>query len=129
MLVGLNIYNLYSECYHPERHLVDETDTNTTVISVTDLWLWNSLRKKRVVSMLKRHGNVKVIIPCVNTTALTTYMNDVRVRRALHIPDDLPVWEVCRSVGAPDFLSKLFLTVCYPFNTVEGVPIKSTVEA
>jgi cathepsin A (carboxypeptidase C) len=35
------------------------------------------------------------IIPCINTTAETNYLNRPDVRKALHIPDVVPRWEVC----------------------------------
>ena len=82
MLNGLNIYNLYSECYHPEHQLVEDANGNATIINVTDLWLWKSIQKNRVMNTLANNKHVKLTPPCVNATALTTYMNNMQVRQA-----------------------------------------------
>uniref|UniRef100_A0A915M7F6 Carboxypeptidase n=1 Tax=Meloidogyne javanica TaxID=6303 RepID=A0A915M7F6_MELJA len=39
------------------------------------------------------HGSPSV--PCLNDTALTTYMNLPEVRKAIHIPDNLGHWDIC----------------------------------
>ena len=36
--------------------------------------------------------------PCIDATGATVYMNRKDVRKALHIPDDLPEWAICRLV-------------------------------
>nr|KAF6329790.1 cathepsin A [Myotis myotis] len=33
--------------------------------------------------------------PCTNTTAASTYLNNPFVRKALHIPEQLPGWDMC----------------------------------
>ncbi|KAF6087729.1 cathepsin A [Phyllostomus discolor] len=33
--------------------------------------------------------------PCTNTTAASTYLNNPLVRKALHIPEQLPSWDMC----------------------------------
>ena len=37
-------------------------------------------------------------IPCINSTADTTYLNRADVRDALHIPEGVQNWTVCRCV-------------------------------
>lgn len=34
--------------------------------------------------------------PCTNTTATSTYLNNPLVRKALHIPEQLPSWAMCK---------------------------------
>lgn len=34
--------------------------------------------------------------PCTNTTAASTYLNNPYVRKALHIPEQLPHWDMCK---------------------------------
>jgi hypothetical protein len=36
------------------------------------------------------------VVSCVNDTKTTLYMNMPEVRKALHIPDHLPDWQICR---------------------------------
>ena len=53
--------------------------------------------------MLLRSGEkVHLDPPCTNTTAASNYLNDPQVRKALHIPEQLPRWDMCKwvSVGA-----------------------------
>ncbi|XP_038067409.1 lysosomal protective protein-like [Patiria miniata] len=38
------------------------------------------------------------VIPCINTTAETNYLNRPDVRMALHIPDVVPKWTVCSQI-------------------------------
>ncbi|XP_022083966.1 lysosomal protective protein-like [Acanthaster planci] len=40
---------------------------------------------------------LKADLTCINTTAVTKYLNDRDVRSALHIGDDFPTWEVCNA--------------------------------
>jgi cathepsin A (carboxypeptidase C) len=35
-------------------------------------------------------------VPCLNDTDVNAYMNNKDVRKALHIPDNLPEWDICR---------------------------------
>ena len=39
--------------------------------------------------------NVTLVPPCINADGATTYLNTAAVRKALHIPDDLPKWTIC----------------------------------
>lgn len=36
--------------------------------------------------------------PCINSTAQINWLNRGDVRKALHIPDTLPSWDICRWV-------------------------------
>lgn len=35
-------------------------------------------------------------VPCLNDTDMKTYMNNPEVRKALHIPENLGSWDICR---------------------------------
>ena len=48
---------------------------------------------QKIDSMSKE--NVTVVPPCINADGATTYLNTVAVRKALHIPNDLPKWTIC----------------------------------
>ena len=58
--------------------------------------------------MLLRSGEkVRLDPPCTNATAPSNYLNDPQVRKALHIPEQLPRWDLCKwvSMGARDLRS------------------------
>ncbi|XP_007533123.1 lysosomal protective protein [Erinaceus europaeus] len=92
---GLNIYNLYAPCAGGvPGYLRYEKDT----IVVQDMGnLFTSLPLKRTLhQVLLRSGeNVRLDPPCTNTTAPSTYLNNPYVRKALHIPEQLPRWDMC----------------------------------
>uniref|UniRef100_A0A8C3WGF3 Carboxypeptidase n=1 Tax=Catagonus wagneri TaxID=51154 RepID=A0A8C3WGF3_9CETA len=92
---GLNIYNLYAPCAGGvPSHLKYEKDT----IVVPDLGnIFTRLPLKRVwhQTLLRSGGRVNLDPPCTNTTAASTYLNNPYVRKALHIPEQLPRWDMC----------------------------------
>uniref|UniRef100_A0A8B9Y3K4 Carboxypeptidase n=1 Tax=Bos mutus grunniens TaxID=30521 RepID=A0A8B9Y3K4_BOSMU len=119
---GLNIYNLYAPCaggaqprkVGPARHPVcqpqpylgaqapisphctcrHEKDT----VVVQDLGnIFTRLPLKRVwhQTLLRSGEKVHLDPPCTNTTAASNYLNDPHVRKALHIPEQLPRWDLC----------------------------------
>lgn len=48
-------------------------------------------------ALLLRSGDkVRLDPPCTNTTAPSTYLNNPYVRKALHIPEKLPRWDMCK---------------------------------
>uniref|UniRef100_A0A8C4N9I5 Carboxypeptidase n=1 Tax=Equus asinus asinus TaxID=83772 RepID=A0A8C4N9I5_EQUAS len=69
---GLNIYNLYAPC-------AGGVPSSFCALQV----------------LLRSEGKVRMDPPCTNTTATSTYLNNPYVRKALHIPDQLPQWDVC----------------------------------
>ncbi|XP_030067878.1 lysosomal protective protein [Microcaecilia unicolor] len=95
----LNIYNLYGLC---------EDETREEIRYMRKLTATNRLKKysfkipeqngrtapNRLRAANFQNPNYKGV-PCLNSTATTTFLNNPRVRKALHIPEDLPQWEVC----------------------------------
>lgn len=66
--------------------------------------------------------------PCTNTTAASTYLNNPLVRKALHIPEQLPRWDVCKwvsvtacSLGGGGLLSPGILWLGFLSGDTEGV--------
>ncbi|KAM3719058.1 Serine carboxypeptidase ctsa-1.1 [Dirofilaria immitis] len=58
------------------------------------------MKQKSLESVLTFLRNIKPLagdVPCLNDSALIQYMNSAEVRRALHIPQNLPKWDVCNS--------------------------------
>lgn len=41
--------------------------------------------------------SLAAVPPCINSTAQMNWLNRGDVRKALHIPDILPPWDICRS--------------------------------
>ena len=48
---------------------------------------------QKIASLSKE--NVTAVPPCINADGPTTYLNTKAVRKALHIPDNLPQWTIC----------------------------------
>ncbi|XP_019492558.1 PREDICTED: lysosomal protective protein [Hipposideros armiger] len=92
---GLNIYNLYAPCAGGvPGHLRFEKDT----VMVQDLGnIFTRLPVKRMwhQKLLRSGVTVHLDPPCTNTTAPSTYLNNAFVRKALHIPEQLPRWDMC----------------------------------
>lgn len=47
-------------------------------------------------ALLRSGVRVHMDPPCTNTTAPSTYLNNPFVRKALHIPEQLPHWDLCK---------------------------------
>ncbi|XP_033105155.1 lysosomal protective protein-like [Anneissia japonica] len=84
--IGLNTYNLNADCVDSSS-MKKYTGRNKYskkkyAMDITKLW------------DLSESGNE---LPCVNTSAITKYLNDPYVRQALHIESTVPAWTVCNS--------------------------------
>lgn len=47
-------------------------------------------------ALLRSGDRLRMDPPCTNTTAASTYLNNPYVRKALHIPEQLPRWDMCK---------------------------------
>lgn len=47
-------------------------------------------------ALLRSGDRLRMDPPCTNTTATSTYLNNPYVRKALHIPEQLPRWDMCK---------------------------------
>ncbi|XP_071958992.1 lysosomal protective protein-like [Antedon mediterranea] len=88
--VGLNIYNLNSDCVESKKYPSRDKYSKHG----EDLFSRKSLSKG---------DNV---LPCINTTAITTYLNNPYVRQALHINSGVPAWTVCNDNIADSYVMK-----------------------
>ncbi|KAF4023706.1 hypothetical protein G4228_015336 [Cervus hanglu yarkandensis] len=108
---GLNIYNLYAPCAGGVPSQVRyEQDT----VMVQDLGnIFTRLPLKRVWhQMLLRSGEkVRLDPPCTNATAPSNYLNDPQVRKALHIPEQLPRWDLCNFLVNIQY-QRLYQSMC-----------------
>uniref|UniRef100_A0ABM5G4S0 Carboxypeptidase n=1 Tax=Pogona vitticeps TaxID=103695 RepID=A0ABM5G4S0_9SAUR len=95
---GLNIYNLYAPCaggvpgsyrYHDGVLVTQDLGNNFLRQPFRFTWRQNLLR------LQAGKQRVRLDPPCTNTSAPSAYMNAPQVRKALHIVDDAPEWEMC----------------------------------
>ncbi|KAM8894214.1 lysosomal protective protein isoform 2-T2 [Spinachia spinachia] len=77
---GLNEYALYLDCEGGRQFHKGYQRTMSH--------LFTNLRKPQ-------HPHVFSVPPCINSTAQLNWLNRGDVRKALHIPDTLPPWDIC----------------------------------
>jgi carboxypeptidase C (cathepsin A) len=79
---GVNLYNIYDRC---------ENSPNTAL-------KMNRIKKDRNVHPLLRlwdtHSATNDGVPCINSTDITTYLNNAQVKAAIHARADIK-WEIC----------------------------------
>lgn len=75
--------------------------------------IFTRLPLKRVWhQMLLRSGEkVRLDPPCTNATAPSNYLNDPQVRKALHIPEQLPRWDLCNFLVNIQY-QRLYQSMC-----------------
>jgi cathepsin A (carboxypeptidase C) len=89
---GLNPYDLYRDCDpNPDTNSVRMSSYRAGIIP--RIFLQSTLKHKDPFK--KRFPSYGASVPCLNDTDLLTYMNDKAVRAALHIPENLPKWDIC----------------------------------
>uniref|UniRef100_A0A803TQ13 Carboxypeptidase n=1 Tax=Anolis carolinensis TaxID=28377 RepID=A0A803TQ13_ANOCA len=90
---GLNIYNLYAPCAGGSAWTLqvgeEERDPDCSQ------YVRVSLSPQNLLTLQAGKPRVRLDPPCTNTSAPSSYMNDPQVRKALHIVDDAPEWEMC----------------------------------
>lgn len=92
---GLNIYNLYAPCAGG----VPGSDRSGDTLVVQDfgnIFTRLPIKRTRHQGLLRSGDKVRLDPPCTNTTAPSTYLNNPYVRKALHIPEKLPRWDMCK---------------------------------
>ncbi|XP_029468786.1 lysosomal protective protein-like [Rhinatrema bivittatum] len=92
----INIYNLYSLC-ETETHGEIRYMRDLNVIHRFENLLLKFPEQKRVIQlhMAKFQKPLKGGMPCINATASRIFLNNPEVRKALHIPAEVPEWELC----------------------------------
>ncbi|XP_075033800.1 lysosomal protective protein [Mixophyes fleayi] len=93
---GLNIYNLYEACAGGAPGEVRDKGDHIALyypglISPKMHMHFN----KKLVLLSDVQKPIKLDPPCVNSTASSTYLNNLFVRKALHISPEVNKWEVC----------------------------------
>uniref|UniRef100_H9GKR0 Carboxypeptidase n=1 Tax=Anolis carolinensis TaxID=28377 RepID=H9GKR0_ANOCA len=93
---GLNIYNLYAPCaggsaWTLQDGLLVTHDLGNSFTRLPMRYSW----RQNLLTLQAGKPRVRLDPPCTNTSAPSSYMNDPQVRKALHIVDDAPEWEMC----------------------------------
>ncbi|XP_078274799.1 lysosomal protective protein isoform X1 [Rhinoraja longicauda] len=97
---GLNVYNLYADCIGgvPGKFRFDENQKQLVFYDLGTLFVKNEMSlmwKKKLHDIYQNDRNVRLDPPCTNTTACSNYLNNPKVRYALHIPPSVQKWEMC----------------------------------
>ncbi|XP_070575245.1 lysosomal protective protein-like isoform X2 [Ptychodera flava] len=94
--IGLNVYNLYADCAGGVPGNSVQKDYFRYTVGLDHIFSEYDFKKKEkeMLKYIPKH-RLKLVPPCINATAVTTYLNDPYVKQALHIKDGLPGWEIC----------------------------------
>ncbi|XP_069757048.1 lysosomal protective protein-like [Narcine bancroftii] len=85
---GLNVYSLYMDCSGGMQRNSARFHRD----------IENLFRFYQFHTVTTREAAHKMTPPCINGTAQWNWLNRADVRTALHIPQRIPVWEVCSQV-------------------------------
>ncbi|CAH1270156.1 CTSA [Branchiostoma lanceolatum] len=99
--IGLNRYNLFANCsggipphsglgFDGQKYVTYDVDP-----PVFHNYYFGQKRRMKLKDIPSH--KLRAQIPCVNTSAITAYLNNPYVRQSLHIPDNITSWEVCSS--------------------------------
>uniref|UniRef100_A0A3P8Y301 Carboxypeptidase n=1 Tax=Esox lucius TaxID=8010 RepID=A0A3P8Y301_ESOLU len=89
---GLNEYALYLDCEGGVRARAYERSMSHLLRNYRKYW--NTYQVKSSAG----RAPVGEVPPCINSTAQINWLNRGDVRKALHIPDTLPPWDICSDV-------------------------------
>ncbi|XP_006881646.1 PREDICTED: lysosomal protective protein isoform X2 [Elephantulus edwardii] len=92
---GLNIYNLYAPCAGGVPGHVRNEENTVIVQDLGNIFTRLPFRRTWHQALLRSGDKVRLDPPCTNTTAVSNYLNDPYVRKALHVPQQLPKWDMC----------------------------------
>lgn len=99
LIEGLNIYNMYDECYPTGRSQnVGANNSSSMHSDFNPKFLMFGLKynvQNSYKHSLESRQKLSETPPCVNAAPLTNYMNRADVQKAIHVKTDVPHWEVC----------------------------------
>ncbi|XP_074474993.1 lysosomal protective protein [Sebastes fasciatus] len=105
---GLNEYALYLDCEGGGRSSRGYERTMSN--------LFKNYRKHPRTHEFSAGVSLAEVPPCINSTAQMNWLNRGDVRKALHIPDTLPPWDICS-----DDVGEQYTTL---YQTVKEVYLK-----
>ncbi|XP_069809666.1 lysosomal protective protein-like [Dendropsophus ebraccatus] len=104
----MNMYNLYQPCVEGEPGEIRDFGDHIKAYFPGILSMESySQFSERLRNISQLHKRISLGFPCVNYTAITTYLNNPEVRSALHIPHELPQWEICSEEVTHNFETQL----------------------
>lgn len=108
---GLNEYALYLDCAGGvPSHTSYERTMNHLFRNYRKDWEMYQSLKFNPAFRAPPSLSLAEVPPCINSTAQTNWLNRGDVRKALHIPDTLPPWDLCSDVVGEQYTS-LYPTV------------------
>lgn len=104
----INIYNLYQPCVEGKPGEIRDYGDHIKaylpgIMSIES----HSQFSEKLRSMSRLNKPIMLGFPCMNYTDITTYLNNPEVRTALHIPHQLPPWEMCNEEVFKNFEREL----------------------
>ncbi|KAI6232893.1 Carboxypeptidase [Aphelenchoides fujianensis] len=94
---GLNPYDLYRKC--DPNPGINSVRMDTMARGIVPRFFMdrraNVTRRLRRLQQSSPQIRFGASVPCLNDSDVTSYMNNKEVRAALHIPDNLPTWDIC----------------------------------
>ncbi|KAK7913057.1 hypothetical protein WMY93_013268 [Mugilogobius chulae] len=85
---GLNTYALYLDCQGQNKGY-------KRAMSHLFKNFRNNFDRHKFVGLIKPYKTLGEVPPCIDSRAQTLWLNRGDVRKALHIPDTLPPWDLC----------------------------------
>uniref|UniRef100_UPI00358F43DC lysosomal protective protein-like isoform X1 n=2 Tax=Myxine glutinosa TaxID=7769 RepID=UPI00358F43DC len=96
--IGLNIYNLYSPCDGGVPKSIRSEGKQLILPHPGHLFSQHKFQqtwRKYLLHLGTSFPSVAMDPPCTNTSNLQKYLNNAYVRKAIHVPLELPSWTVC----------------------------------
>ncbi|XP_066442311.1 lysosomal protective protein-like [Eleutherodactylus coqui] len=100
----LNPYNIFQPCLEGKPGEIRDYGDHIKAYHPGTLSIQShSAFSKRLKDASRLNKPISMSPPCVDGTDLTTYLNNPDVRSALHIPHELPQWEICSADVSMNF--------------------------
>uniref|UniRef100_A0A8C4ND68 Carboxypeptidase n=1 Tax=Eptatretus burgeri TaxID=7764 RepID=A0A8C4ND68_EPTBU len=96
--IGLNIYNLYGPCDGGVPKSIRSEGKRLILPHPGYLFSQHKFQqtwREYLLQLSTSFPSVAMDPPCTNTSNLQTYLNNAYVRKAIHVPLELPPWTVC----------------------------------
>ncbi|XP_041454871.1 lysosomal protective protein-like [Lytechinus variegatus] len=110
--IGLNTYSLYLDCYNGPSSVQSPLLTRYQFDMMHALGHLPKAPPKyyQPMSAILSKSKVGLVPPCINVTGVTAYLNLPNVRKALHIADEAPSWEVCSQLPYTTIYKTMYST-------------------
>lgn len=91
---GLNYYDYYRDCFYTPSQM---SQLSSTKPLLTGFHLANNPDLFQTLIRLPRpaHPALGSNVPCIDSVGGSEWLTRNEVRKALHIPESLPAWEIC----------------------------------